>query len=260
MRKPNMIKPSLAALLVLSSLGSSHAASFDSVRQNLAARMPGAQLGEIRQAPFGAGLYEVVVDGINILYTDAQANVAFIGKAIDLKTREDLAEVRSRELRRIDYAALPFDQAIVTRRGDGSRRLVVFSDPDCPFCRQLEKELAQLDNVTLHTFLLPLRELHPDAERKSALVWCAADRAAAWQALMLRGEEPAASADKDCAPPLEAIRAVADRTWITGTPALVFADGRMVPGMLPAAALEARLAEASQPIAPADKNASSKRQ
>lgn len=242
-----MIKHPLVALLLLASLGNVHAASTDVVRKSLAARMPGAQLGEIRKAPFGLGLYEVVVDGINILYTDAQANVAFIGKAIDLKTREDLAEARSRELRRVDYAALPFDQAIVTRRGDGSRQLAVFSDPDCPFCRQLEKELAQLDNVTIHTFLLPLRELHPDAERKSALVWCAADRAAAWQALMLRGEEPVASVDKDCTPPLDTIRAVADRTWITGTPALVFADGRMVPGVLPAAALEARLAEASQP-------------
>lgn len=235
-------KQSLAALCLLAAFTSAHGANTDKMRKLLTERMPGAQIGAITKAPFG-NLYEVVINGMNVFYTDAQANVAIIGKVIDLKTRKDLVEARTQDLRRVDFASLPLEHAIVSKKGDGSRKLAVFSDPDCPFCRELEKELAKVDNVTLYTFLLPIRELHPDAERKAALVWCAADRAGAWAALMLKGEEPAAG-DQPCTPPLDAIRAVADKSWINGTPALVFADGRMVPGGIDAARIEQQLAAA----------------
>lgn len=241
-----MFKPTLIALSLCAVIGSAHGASYDNLRKQLSERMPGARIGAIAKAPFGSGLYEVVINGINVFYTDAQGKVAIIGKVIDLKTQKDLVEARNQELRRVDFAALPFDSAIVSKKGDGSRKLAVFSDPDCPFCRELEKELAKLDNVTIYTFMLPIAEIHPDAERKAALVWCAADRARAWEALMLKNEEPAAAGQPCHAPPFAAIRQAAEKAWINGTPGLVFADGRLVPGSIDSARIEQHLASAAK--------------
>ena len=167
--------------------------------------------------------------------------MAFIGKAIDLKTKKDLAEQRSEELLKVDFSSLPLDKAIVKVKGDGSRKLAVFSDPDCPFCQELEQELSKLDHVTIYTFLYPITSLHPDAERKARLVWCAKDRVQAWDDMMLKGKEPAAN-DAPCSAPLKEINAYAQKNWISGTPGLVFADGRLIPGMIKGFQIERFLA------------------
>jgi len=252
-----MLKHSLIALSLIAAFSSAHsadassdkinAAKLEQIHQQLTARMPGANIGAVTKAPFG-DLYEVVINGLNIFYTDENANVAILGKVIDLKTQKDLVEARTQELQHVDFAILPLDKAIVTVKGNGSRKVAVFSDPECPFCKELEHELAKVSDVTIYTFLYPLVEIHPDADRKAKLVWCAADRAKAWEALMLKGKEPAAS-EKPCEVPFQAIQEVAKKVWITGTPGLIFADGKLVPGVINSVQIERNLA-ASQTKAP----------
>lgn len=185
---------------------------------------------DIRKLPF-TDLYEVLVNGQTIAYTDAKGEVVIVGNMLDVRTRANLTEQRQKELLTIDWKSLPLDRAIVYRKGDGSRKIAVFSDPDCPFCRKLEGELAGLDNLTVYTFLFPIRELHPDAPRKANAVWCAKDPGRAWLDLMLLEREPAA-APAGCSAPLEEVAALARKFRISGTPGIVFENGRMVPGLI----------------------------
>jgi len=197
------------------------------------------EVTDIRKLPF-ADLYEVLVNGQTIAYTDAKGEVVLIGNLLDVRTRANLTEQRQKELLSVDWKSLPLDLAVVYRKGDGSRRIAVFSDPDCPFCRKLEGEIAGLDNLTVYTFLLPIRELHPDAARKAHAVWCAKDRGRAWLDLMLLEREPEQAA-AGCTAPLEEIAVLAKRMRINGTPGLVFESGRVVPGLINRVQIEQNL-------------------
>ncbi len=213
------------------------------LRATLEERMPGVKIGQISPGPV-PGLFEVVVNNLNVIYTDKKGELAFIGNVVNLKTKESLTKKRAEELAFVDFSQIPLTQAIVKVKGDGSRKLVVFSDPDCPYCKQLEKELAFLDNVTIYTMLYPLEELHPDARKKSEAVWCASDRAKAWDDLMLYGKQPVAVAE--CKTPLDDIQKLAQRLSITGTPGLVFANGKLVPGTLKTEQIEELLKAAAK--------------
>src|SRR3990172_7926955 len=233
------------ALLMAVCLAAANAHADDArLRSTLEERMPGVKIGQINPGPM-PGLFEVVVNGINVIYTDKKGELAFIGNVVNLKTKESLTKKRSEELAFVDFSQIPLTQAIVKVKGDGSRKLVVFSDPDCPYCKQLEKELAFLDNVTIYVMLYPLEELHPDARKKSEAVGCSSDRAKAWDNLMLYGKEPAA-ATGECKTSLDEIHALAQRLSITGTPGLVFQNGKLVPGALKTEQIEALLTAAAK--------------
>ena len=186
--------------------------------------------------PFG--MYEVVV-GSDVVYVDADVNYMLGGHLIDARTRTNLTEQKRNELSRIDFKSLPLDQAIKQVRGNGKRVLVTFEDPNCGFCRQLARTLADFKDITVYTFLLPI--LSQDSHDKAAIIWCSKDRAAAWQALMLEGKEPMGSGN--CTTPLQSNLAMGQTLRVNGTPTLVFADGFRVPGYLPAEALEQTLAQ-----------------
>lgn len=241
-----MLKRTALALSLLTMFNVAHSADQDAMRKLLTERMPGMEIGTISKAPY-ADLYEVVANGFNVFYTDEGANIAIIGKVIDLKTKKDIVEARTQQLMHVDFATLPLDKAIVKIKGDGSRKVAVFSDPDCPFCQELEQELAKVSDVTIYTFLYPIAELHPDAERKAKLVWCADDPSKAWDELMLQGKEPKAK-EGPCEAPLKAISDIAQKSRISGTPGLVFADGKLVPGVIKNIQIERNLA-AAQPKA-----------
>jgi len=197
------------------------------------------EVTDIRKLPF-ADLYEVLVNGQTIAYTDAKGEVVLVGNLLDVRTRANLTEQRQKELLSVDWKSLPLDRAVVYRKGDGSRRIAVFSDPDCPFCRKLEGEIAGLDNLTVYTFLLPIAQLHPDAARKANAVWCSKDPGRAWLDLMLLEREPA-PAPAGCAAPLEEIATLAKKFRINGTPGLVFESGRVVPGLINRVQIEQNL-------------------
>lgn len=210
-----------------------------SIRKNLAERYPGAPaIVSVQPSPL-PGIFEVYTDN-RLLYTDANADYLLLGTLIDTRARINLTQRRLLELSKVKFDALPFEHAITLVKGGGERRIAVFSDPECPHCRALEQALANLDNLTVHVFLLPLADLHPRAVSLAEAVWCADDRALAWRALMLEGTPP--QGGKSCPTPLAAIARLAGELRIQGTPALILSDGRMLAGALSSAELEALLA------------------
>ena len=228
--------PVLVALLALAtSVGAQEA----TIRKNLAERLPQLQaIDEISKSPM-AGLYEVRVNGSEIYYTDAEANFLLQGSLIDTKQRRNLTEERVDKLTAINFDALPLKDAFTIVRGNGKRRLAVFEDPNCGYCKRFERDLQKVNNVTVHMFLYPI--LSADSTEKSKNIWCAKDRVKAWQDWMVRDQTPpAASCDASA---LARNLEVGRKYKITGTPTLVFADGSRVPGAIGAAEVEKRLGE-----------------
>ena len=183
------------------------------------------------------GLYEVLVGG-EILYTDEKVNYIITGNIIDTKTRQNLTQERLNKLSAIKFADLPLDLAVKTVKGDGKRVFATFEDPNCGYCKKLAKDLVGMNNVTFYTFLLPI--LSRDSAEKSRAVWCAADRSKAWSDLMVNGIVPAAGT---CEAPIEKVMALAQKYNIRGTPTIFFTNGERVPGAIPLAQLEQKLAQ-----------------
>jgi thiol:disulfide interchange protein DsbC len=194
-----------------------------------------AQISAVRSTPV-PGLYEVAI-GNDVVYTDATARYLVQGEIIDLKTGTNLTEQRSHDLNRIKWSDLPLNDAIKVVRGKGTRQIAVFADPNCGFCKKLEKSFQQLDNVTIYTFLVPL--LSADSATKSKQIWCAADRNKAWNAWMLENQAPTGSGD--CGTPLDRNTSLAKKLGVTGTPAMFFVDGSRIAGAVPLAHIEKKL-------------------
>ena len=209
------------------------------IRKTLAERIPQMdKIDEVRPTPM-AGLFEVRI-GTDLFYTDAKGNYVIQGELIDTKARRNLTEDRIAKLTAVDFSALPLKDAFTIVRGDGKRKVAVFEDPNCGYCKRFERDLQNVDNVTIHMYLYPI--LGGDSPAKSRAVWCAKDRAATWQDLMVR-DKPAPAADAKC--DVDAIARNVElgrKLRITGTPTLVFADGTRVPGALTSAQVEQRLA------------------
>lgn len=230
-----------AVLLTLGLTACAAADDVDTVKQALQKHMPGREIVSVRPSPV-TGVYEVVLKGRRIVYSDAKGDYVFFGDLVDMKARKSLTEARTDELSRVDFKSIPLNLAFKEVRGDGSRSLVIFTDPDCPYCMKLEHEsLNGLDNVTIHRFLMPLDGLHPDAARKSSLIWCDANPLKAWQKFVQTATLPSNSGK--CETPLKSVAALAEQFGITGTPALIFADGQLVPGAIGKAQIEARFKE-----------------
>jgi thiol:disulfide interchange protein DsbC len=209
------------------------------LKKSIEAAYPKFSVDSISKTPY-AGLYEVYIGG-QIIYTDEKFSFLIVeGRVVDPKSKKDLTTERLTELNKIDFAGLPLDLAIKVVKGNGSRKMAVFSDPDCPFCKRLEQnELVDISDATIYTFLLPLDQLHPDAANKAKLIWCAPDKAKAWQDWVINGVLPKKSAS--CDAPLEKIANMAKKYAVTSTPTLFFADGKRLTGAYPAAEIDKAL-------------------
>lgn len=212
------------------------------LKQDLAERVPEMPVEKISKSPV-KGIYEVIA-GRQIYYVDESGSYFFSGDLIDLKTRQSVTEKRMQQVFRINFDELPLDWAVKVVRGDGKRKLAVFSDPDCPYCRKLETEMQKLENVTIYNFLFPLEGLHPQAKAKAISIWCSEDRSKAWLDLMIRNQEPTAKGD--CENPVQKTIELGQKLRVNGTPGIIFANGRLVPGALPIAAIEKALEEADK--------------
>jgi thiol:disulfide interchange protein DsbC len=197
-------------------------------------RFPQAVVEKAFRTPY-PGLYEVVIDN-KLLYTDEQVTYVIVGNLIDVKSSQNLTQQRLRKLTAIDWKELPLESAITKVKGDGSRKLAVFSDPLCSHCVTQEKELAKLTNVTIYTFLYPIERLHKGATERSRAIWCSADRVKAWDEFMLNRVEPKAA--KPCPDPVKKVEAVGTKLKITTTPTMIFADGAVISGGLLASQVE----------------------
>ena len=223
-----------AGLLVLGTAQAQEAA----IRKNLSERLPTIpKIDEVSKTPMN-GLYEVRM-GSDIMYTDAEGNFLIQGNLFDVKQKRNLTEERMDKLSAVPFDQLPLKNAFTQVRGNGKRKLVVFADPNCGFCKRFEKDLQKLDNVTISHVLYPI--LGEDSRIKSKNIWCAKDKAKVWNDWMVNGvTPPAASCDTAG---IEANVDYGRKNRITGTPTLFFADGTRVVGAVPLAQIEAQLAQ-----------------
>lgn len=228
-----LIARTCLALLLLA-VGAAHA-NEAAVRKAAEAWL-GGKVDAVRKTGL-LGLYEVQV-GNEIYYTDEKVSLFFDGNIIDTKTRSNLTQERLNKLSAIKFADLPLELAVKTVKGDGRRVFATFEDPNCGYCKKLAKDMAGMNNVTIYTFLLPI--LSRDSVDKSRAVWCAADRAKAWNDLMVNG---AALAAGTCDAPIEKVMALAQKYNIRGTPTIFLSNGERIPGAVPVAQLEQKLAQ-----------------
>lgn len=209
------------------------------LRRNLSERLPNSpKVDEVNRTPI-AGLYEIRI-GTDLFYSDAEGQFIVTGEMMDLKARRNLTEDRLGKLLAIDFSQLPVKDAFTIVRGNGKRKVAVFEDPNCGYCKRFERDLAKIDNVTVYLFLYPI--LGNDSIEKSRAIWCAKDRARAWQNWMLRNEMAGAAPASCDTTALERNTEFGRKHRITGTPTMVFADGSRVPGALAAADIEKLLA------------------
>ncbi len=213
------------------------------IRKNLAERIPQMKnIDEVSKSPM-PGLFEVRVNGTDIFYSDAEGNFLLQGNLIDTRQRRNLTEERIDKLSAINFDALPVKDAFTIVRGNGKRKLAVFEDPNCGYCKRFERDLQKVDNVTIHMFLYPILGL--DSGEKSRQIWCAKDPAKAWADWMVRDQALAHTATPAC--DVTAITRNVElgrKHKITGTPTLLFADGSRVPGAIGAAQVEKYLGDA----------------
>ena len=227
-----------ATLTALAAFSASGQADIERVKAELRKKVPEAQVDTIRKVPYG-GLYEVIVGG-EIFYTDDKASFILLGSLVDLKTKENVTEARLRQVHKVDFASLPLDSAVKIVRGNGSRKVAMFADPNCGYCKRFERDLLGVTDITVYVMLYPI--LSPDSMEKSKAVWCSPDRGKAWIDLMVNNVAP--TADTKCATPIDKVLAFGQSKRVQGTPTIFFENGERVPGAISIADFEKKLAEA----------------
>jgi len=201
------------------------------IRRIVEQKLNGVKVEGVERGPLG--LYEVRFrsgDGMHVVYTDATATHIILGKIYDTKTDKDLTEERLRRLNAIKFDSLPLAQAVKVQRGNGKRVLVMFSDPYCPYCKQFEQNLQQVDNITVYVFMFPV--IRPELADHSKAVWCSPDRAKAWLDLALRGKPSATSTS--CDAPIEKNLELGHKLGVSSTPTLFLSNGERVAGAMSA--------------------------
>ena len=238
-----MTAPTLLALAAGLLLSGAVLAQEAQIRKNLAERLPNfPKIDEVSKTPI-PGLYEIRI-GTEVLYTDEQGNHVIQGQIIDTRTRANLTEERIEKLTAIDFSALPLKDAMVVKQGTGARKLAVFADPNCGYCKRFERDLLKVKDVTVYTFLYPI--LGQDSNVKSRDIWCAKDPMQTWRDWMIDGKTPPKAMGNCDTAALDRNVAFGQKYRVQGTPALIFENGVRKPGALPVAQVEILLAEAAK--------------
>ncbi|WP_436659790.1 DsbC family protein [Acinetobacter sp. P1(2025)] len=232
MKLKSLLVGALASVAVMSA-----SADVNTAKANLQKQYPATTITSVTETPI-KGVYEVVL-GKNLAYTDETGAYFLFGDIIRMKDQANITSPKRDELNKIEFNKLPFKDAITYKKGNGSRKLAVFSDPDCPFCKQLEPQLAKLDNVTIYVFTNPLVGLHPNARNVAKKIWCAPDRAKAWREYLISSIAP--NSDGTCNNPVDANVQLSRDLGFDGTPMTVLEDGSVVAGAVSAGELDYKL-------------------
>jgi thiol:disulfide interchange protein DsbC len=207
------------------------------IKAELQKKITDAPVDTVRKIPYG-GLYEAIIGG-DIFYTDSKAEFLVAGSIIDLKTKENITDSRLRQVSMIKWETLPLERAIKIVRGTGSRKIAIFEDPNCGYCKRLHRDLQGVTDLTMYIFLYPI--LSPDSIEKSKAIWCSPDPGQLWLDHMVK--EAAIGGDTKCATPIEQNLALGQSKKIHGTPTIVFENGDRVPGAIPLADIEKKFAD-----------------
>ena len=215
----------------------------DAIKKELEKKFPDVKAERITKTTYG-NLFEVYAGG-EIFYTDEKVTFLLLGALVDAQTRINISEARLQKLNVINFNELPFENAIKLVRGNGSRRIAIFEDPNCGYCKRFEQDINATDNITAYIFPYPI--LAQDSMDKSKAIWCSTDRLKAWQDLMLREKAPTAKGT--CDTPIDKVLALGRKMNVTGTPTTFFEDGERISGALPKDKIEAKLVAVKAPLA-----------
>lgn len=229
------MKSFLCLMLVLFSFANTANADVASVRAQMEKKFPNEKILEVVKTPY-LGLYEVAFED-SIVYTDEKLSYLISGSIYDMKTMQNLTETRARKVYAVKFDALPFQYAFKEVKGNGKRKVALFTDPNCPYCKRLEKEMQSVDNVTVYRFILAIL---PGSEEKAKNIWCSPNREKAWRDALLNGITPPKAAPCDIHALIE-VSKLAQKLRINGTPAIVFEDGTINPGLMPSDEIEKQL-------------------
>ena len=231
-----LIRNALVAIFLCGFFSVGASADEASVKAALQAKYPQLAIENISKAPL-PGFYEIYANG-EIIYTDEGANYIFVnGALINTSTRQNVTDESKRKLSSIKWEQLPLKNAFARVKGNGKRKLALFADPNCGYCKKIERDLSALNDVTIYTFVYPI--LSEDSTQKAKSIWCSKDKAKAWTDQMLNNIAPNASAS--CDNPVDENLDFGRRKGISGTPTLFFADGQRVPGAVSTAELDKML-------------------
>jgi len=209
-----------------------------SLKKSLSIHFPNQKIEVLKKIP-SLQLYEVMIED-QFIYIDEKTHYFFTGYLHDLKNKRNITKERLQEIRnarRIDINSLPLEYAIKEVKGNGNRKLVIFSDPNCGYCKRLEKELLHINNVTIYTLLYPILQ---GSRELSEAIWCSDNRLESWNDFMLNGTAPT---EKDCESPIDTLLQTGRKYKVNSTPTMVFTNGKIVPGMLSAERIEKKLNE-----------------
>ncbi len=198
----------------------------------------GAPIESVTKTPY-SGLYEIKI-GNEIVYADAEAKYVFVGRIIDVETSKDVTQARIDELNRIKFTDLPLELAAKSVKGNGKRVIAVFEDPNCGYCKRFRKTLSEMKDLTVYTYMYPI--LGDDSKTKARNLWCASDKAKAWDDWMMNGKAASAAPESCKASEIDKVVELGKKYRITGTPTIFFTDGSRIPGAIDAKALENKLA------------------
>ena len=219
----------------------------EAVKSALKKKFPEAPIDTVRKIPYG-NLFEVVGNG-EIYYTDEKTSFLLIGTLVDVKTKENVTEARQRQVNAVKFENLPLDSAFKIVRGNGSRKVAIFADPNCGYCKRFERDLLGISDITVYNFLFPI--LSPDSMEKAKQVWCSADRGQTWIDYMTKNV--ALKGDGKCdTSAIDKALAFGKEKRITGTPTIIFEDGERVPGAMPIAQFEKKISGLKTSQAPAN--------
>jgi thiol:disulfide interchange protein DsbC len=235
------MKMAVAAALIFAAPGfaADDAEIAATLRSTLAKRLPNLPpIDEVSRSPV-PGLWELRL-GSQIIYSDAQGSFVIEGEILETSTHVNLTRERVEKLTAFDFSKLPLKDAVVWKQGTGARKLVVFADPNCGYCKKLERELTGISNLTVFTFLVPI--LGGDSPQRARDIWCAKDSGKAWRNWMIDGTPPAAATPKCDTAALERNVVLVEKHGVTGTPSLVFENSERVPGILSNEELEKKFA------------------
>jgi thiol:disulfide interchange protein DsbC len=211
--------------------------NFPELRARLAQTVPELRIDDIRATPI-PHLYAVISRRATVLYVDETGQYVLNGHLFEAQSHDDLTAVLLADVSRIDPKILPLEDSFTEVRGNGTRQMYVFSDPDCPYCKKFEQELPEISDVTIHVFLYPIVSLHPNAHKNAEGVWCSVDRARAWQDKLLNDKAPA---ETNCPNPVDRNVALGEKLGITGTPTIILDNGTVIAGAVPAQKLQTLL-------------------
>ena len=213
------------------------------IRKNLPERLPNLpKIDEVTKSVI-PGLWEVRI-GTELLYTDEQGQYLIQGELIDLRARVNLTQQRIDKLTAFDFDKLPLKDAIAIKQGKGTRKMAVFVDPNCGYCKRFERDVANLKDVTVYIYLYPI--LGPDSQTKSRDIWCAKDPAGAWRDWMLANKLPSSAPARCDFAAIERNVELGRKHRVNGTPATVFEDDSRLPGAVPGEQLEKQLVQAAR--------------